>query len=390
MATKTIPARLNKRLDNEQLNHVSRQLCNDIEGLFEALSLPAPKLRGKCIKCPCPVHGGDSPAGLNLYPGGDFPGNWVCQTAGCHKVYQPTIIGFVRGVLSHKAGKDIGFGAALDWCQHYLNQDLASIEVDCAAAEKRKFAAQVAFMAGDEESEEPATGRITRKVVRKHLEIPSPYMISRGFSPEILSKYDIGESKAHEMKGRCVCPSYDDDYKYMVGCTGRSLNPKCEACGLYHDEDDGCPENDLERWKAAKHRNSRGFQAEKTLFNYWHAKRFIYETKVVCLVESAGNVLRLEESGIHVGLGMYGVSLKDSQRLKLDRSGAMCVCLLLDNDDAGRKARKILEEELRRSYRVVQLYVPETRNDVAEMPVPDVQDLLLPKFEKLYRELSCD
>jgi hypothetical protein len=70
--------------------------------------------------------------------------------------------------------------------------------------------------------------RIERRYVTSSLVIPSEYYISRGYSAEILSKYDIGlcNKDGKEMSDRVVAPIYSDDHRYVVGCTGRSIYNK--------------------------------------------------------------------------------------------------------------------------------------------------------------------
>ena len=48
------------------------------------------------------------------------------------------------------------------------------------------------------------------------------------------------------------------------------------------------------------------------------AKEFIKESGIVILVESPGNVWRLEEAGVHNSVAIFGSSLADRQKMILD------------------------------------------------------------------------
>jgi hypothetical protein len=45
-----------------------------------------------------------------------------------------------------------------------------------------------------------------------------------------LEDYDVGycDNPAKPMYERAVVPIYDNEHKYIVGCTGRSIFEKCE------------------------------------------------------------------------------------------------------------------------------------------------------------------
>jgi DNA primase len=106
------------------------------------------------------------------------------------------------------------------------------------------------------------------------------------------------------------------------------------------------------------------------LYNFWFAKEHILETGSVILVESPGNVWKLEENGIHNSVGLFGCSLSDRQKLILDSSGAMNIIILTDNDDAGKKAAEQIQNKCSKTYNIL---IPKiSKNDIGEMTSDEI------------------
>ena len=83
------------------------------------------------------------------------------------------------------------------------------------------------------------------------------------------------------------------------------------------------------------------------------------------LVESPGNVWKLEENGIHNSVGIFGTNLSNQQKLLLDSSGAMSIFTIMDNDEAGQKAADNISKICNRTYNVYNIKI--TSNDIADM-----------------------
>ena len=175
------------------------------------------------------------------------------------------------------------------------------------------------------------------------------------------------------MYQRAVVPIYDNDHKYIVGCTGRSIHPRCEECKHYHPPKENC--RHFPKWM-----HSKGFQKEKWLYNYWKAKNYMLDTGVAILVESPGNVWRLAEAGIYNAVAIFGTAFNNDQKHLLDESGALSIVCLMDNDEAGKKAAAKIEEVCGRLYR---LYFPRfNANDVADLNVDGVTSDIKPSIQQ--------
>lgn len=369
---------------SEELKFICGQLCDRIEDLFEALEIENPRKTSKMYICSCPVHGGDNVSAFNIYPFGDeFRGNWKCRTHNCERVFRSSIIGFIRGVLSNRkhgwsepGDKLVSFKETLDFIDNFLENGLEQVKGQKLLPKKRTQPKVIL-------PPEPPKVKIKRKQVKQILKFPCKYYIDRGFSEEILEKYDVGFclTKGKEMYARIVVPVYDNNHKYVVGCSGRSPHEKCANCGCFHNQSRDCPDPQ-KRWLYSKWRHSKGFDAQKYLYNIWYAKSFIQKSKAVAIVESPGNVWKLEMSGIHNSVAIFGTSMFSLYQQKLlDELGAEKIILLLDNDEAGQKATTRIEKDLSDKYQVYKPFI--NANDVGEMSTEQIKNTIKKYMENL-------
>ena len=98
-------------------------------------------------------------------------------------------------------------------------------------------------------------------------------------------------------------------------------------------------------------------------------------------MEGQGDVLRLWESGIKNCVGIFGSHLSDSQEFLLQRTGAVNIVILTDNDDAGETCRSEIKDRLSNFFNIISLK-PE-KKDVGEMTVEEINEKIKPKLEGL-------
>jgi 5S rRNA maturation endonuclease (ribonuclease M5) len=374
--------------DQAKLKVVGDAICDNIESLLELFNIDY-KTNPKMISMACPIHGGDNISAVNIYPDGDvYRGNWTCRTHGCEKIFRGSILGFIRGVLSHQkygwsknGDESCSFNEAIEFALSFTKQDLKNIKISKSAAEKKNFSSAMHYI-----NPTPAqnnTPGIARELVRKSLSIPAEYYLNRGYSKEILDKYDVGlcSNPNKEMYNRVVVPIYNYDHTHMIGCTGRSIFEKCNTCKGCHDPNNGCPSSDTV-WKYSKWKHNLDFKSQNHLYNLWFAKDYILKTSTAIIVESPGNVWRLEENGIHNSVAIFGSSMSDRQKFYLDSSGAMNLVILTDNDEAGRLAAEKIKEKCQQAYRV---YIPNfSKSDVGEMTSEEIETQIKPILKGLY------
>lgn len=364
-------------IDQNKIKIVCDKVCDRIEDLLSHFNLEY-RDNGRFMTMACPIHGGDNDSALNLYYTGDnYRGNWKCRTHHCEEIFKGSIIGFIRGILSntqhnwHKDGdKACSFQEALDFATKFLNLSLKDIKVSNLQKDKNSFVNNTKILTS---SIQGSTQIISRDTVRKNLNIPSKYFISRGFDAKILDKYDVGDCKSSnkEMSDRAVVPIYDQSYSTMIGCTGRSIFDKCDNCKAFHDHQNECP-NDEISWKMSKWKHSAGFKTQDCLYNFWFAKDHIKEIGSVILVESPGNVWKLEQNNIHNSVAIFGSNLSDRQKTILDMSGAMSLIVIMDNDEAGEKARSLINDKCNRTYNIKHIKI--SKNDIAEMTDQEIKN----------------
>lgn len=376
--------------DFEELTEI---LVERIEDVLNHFGLQFVRYNDR-VSFPCPIHHSDNSESLSLFVDGHTTvGNWKCWTCGCEsdvvmeedgteKERGCNIFGFIRGILSVDKDYEVSYKEAIDWAKKFcgFKGSKRSKKIDEESLIKKRFINETSILL---KQRKDVKGEITRRDIRSKLVIPAQYFIGRNYSEEILDKYDVGfcQTPKTQMFNRVVVPVYDDNYEYMVGCIGRTIQPKCINCGKYHYVDRSCPSNKLERMWASKWVNSKGFKRESTLYNIWFAKEYIKDCGTAILVEGQGDVWRIEEAGIHLSLGMFGDSLTDEQKILLDSSGALNLIILTDNDKAGLKARKKIEEKCKRSYNCYFLDLP--KKDMGAMTTDETKNLLGPLLEKV-------
>lgn len=372
--------------DQARLKIVCDEVCDNIIPLLDTFNLDY-KINHKMITMPCPIHGGDNASALNLYPEGEnYRGNWKCRTHGCEKIFKGSVIGFIRGVISRQKygwteSDDVScsFKEAVEFATGFIKKDLSQIKISKTEREKKQFTNVVNCL---NNTPEISRSVVTREQIIKALEIAPQYYIDRNYTKEILTKYDVGlcEKAGKEMTGRVVVPVYDTKYQFMVGCTGRSIYEKCSKCKAYHNTQDLCP-NLESSWTFPKWKHSLDFKSQNHLYNFWFAKDYIFKSGIAIIVESPGNVWRLEENDIHNSVAIFGSSLSDRQKILLDSSGAMSLIILTDNDEAGRKAAEQIKNKCQNTYRI---FIPKiSKPDIGEMNSNEINNEIKTYIENI-------
>lgn len=269
----------------------------------------------------CPIHNGDNKTAFTVYDSGV----WQCYTGGCHE-HNGGLYGLVRLLLKKK-----GLPHSRSDVEKYVEIKPETGDINFRFLYR----------------EPKPKCNVKRESILSRLEIPAPYFLTRRcrFKRETLEKYDVGTCLNPNSKffQRAVVPIYDLTHTYYVGCTARTIND--EQPKWLHDT----------------------FKRDNSLYNSWFAKDTIARDNTCILVESPGNVWRLEESGIQCGLAMYGTQLSFGQMRLLAQLGVLNIVLALDNDEAGKKATASIVERLKGLYNII---IPKIEyEDLAECPV---------------------
>ncbi|MEK6879823.1 MAG: CHC2 zinc finger domain-containing protein, partial [Nanoarchaeota archaeon] len=225
---------------------------------------------------PCPIHNGDSPQSFSIYKNS---GIFQCFSHKCHNggKYLNNLIDKIKGNSTSTLKT---FLAAHGYSEFKI------IPLD---KEKRSFIREYGdnnFDNGKLDFINSSGGRsisnLSRNEIRSRLIIPSPYFISRGFSIEVLHKYDVGDCliKGKKFSGRAVVPVYNSLNKY-VGATARIINSSLigEFCS---------------KWKIDE---TLALNKRNCLYNENFCSENVVRDLILYIIESAGNTWRLSESG---------------------------------------------------------------------------------------------
>lgn len=368
--------------DQKRLQVLNLLLCNRIDSLFNELGVNVFK-SFKLYYGACAVHGGNNDSALNVYPHGhSAPGYWKCNTRGCQDFFKKTLIGLVRGILSHQkfdwtSPKDkfsYAFDKTIKWCCDFVGQKFHEIKFTEEDVENNKFCQQVQTLL-DSGAERIIDKKLTRKILRERLIFPAKYFVQRGWSEQILDRYDVGlcVDKTKPMCNRAVVPVYDDDGSFIVGCTGRSVNPQCNGCGLFHPSAMKCDEITSKNWWS-KWRNSAGFDKELFLYNLSVAKPAIARQGKLILCEGPGDVWKLAMAGYNNAVAMLGASLSEAQQILIEKTAATHLIIVGDNDAAGDKLRDDVYERMNGLYKMT--FPQYDGKDVGGLSVEQIQELM--------------
>tara|TARA_R110002020_G_scaffold46539_15_gene132376 strand:- start:2955 stop:4121 length:1167 start_codon:yes stop_codon:yes gene_type:complete len=375
--------------DYKKLNHIAHLIAQNIEEIYQYFDIDY-QINEKMIISSCCIHGGDNKTALNFYHNSDFKYHFKCRTHGCEDHFKDTAIGFVRGALSHakygweKVGdKEVTFNETVEFLLDRFDLKWEGIK----KTEGFKLDKGNSEFCKVIENLEPKkiVGTYSKEEYRKCVQIPADYYLKRGYSIEVLDDYDIGTCKTYgkPLYNRAVVPVYDDQGHLIIGFSGRSIFGQCKSCKNWHDPQKKC--HIFPKW-----RHTKGFQRDKTLYNYHRAKEHIQKSGTVILVESPGNVWRLEESGIHNSLAIFGTSFSAYQKQLIDATGALTLIILMDNDEngAGQAAAQKIKKQCENTYRV---YIISTdKNDIGEMSTHEIsQDIepLINETMKVYEDV---
>lgn len=374
-------------LSNSELNKLNEILGQRIEEVLDHFGIEYKKI--KCYIMSCPIHGGDNGRACNVYT--DDYMCFKCRTHHCETIFKKSLIGFVRGILSAREcgwtedradqNKVYPWNDTIKYIQSMLNIDKKGLVTVPQDVERNNFIKMVNTIGGKEKN--GYAFQLKREFVRSELDIPAEFYLKRGYSKEILDKYDIGlcVKPGKPMSDRIVIPIYDHNYQYAIECVGRSIYDECEQCKKHHKPGIKCPKEFLP--SNAKWRGTSGFD-KSLLFNFWFAKDFINQSHLVCLTESPGNVLRLEEAGIHNSVGIFGSDFSDGQSILIEATQALSVLVLMDNDKAGRLAAEQIKNKLKRMYDV-HVHFP-SANDWGQMTPEQVKEELNPLMKEISKK----
>lgn len=335
------------------LQKIKLALNNKATEVFDKLDMKY-EVFGDNIYSTCPVH--DSSDNPRAFSFSIDKGIWKCWTRDCQHQYRNDIFGLIRGALSNKEGKDVGFSQALKWACSLLDVKRTTTLAPTQQQDYNdEFSKLVELI-----SDAPLSKKITNPIHLDDLICPSPYFIGRGFSKDTLNHFGVGDcnTPTSKMYDRAVIPIHDELGENIVAIIGRTIKEyKMPKFYIY----------------------PKGFNKGDFLYNYHRAIEHVNKTKTLFLAEGQGDVWRLYEAGIYNAMSLFGKSLSKEQENKLHKMPLTHIIVLTDNDQAGRESKIQLQRQLNRMYKLT--FPKFATKDIGEMSVDQIKEKVLPQIK---------
>ena len=186
--------------DQAKLNALTATAVQYIDKIYEYLDTEIEYRNETFIKSRCFIHGGDNPTALNLYHNGDIRVHYKCRTHECEEIFGSSLISLIRGGLSRlrygwkvKGDKEATFNETIEFILEFTQQDFKNLSSRNSTldGDKLRFSSLVNGFTMPSQQKEG----IQKEFYRSKVEIPSQYYLQRGYSIEVLDKYDVGTCK---------------------------------------------------------------------------------------------------------------------------------------------------------------------------------------------------
>jgi hypothetical protein len=322
----------------------------------------------KCFRGKCPLHDGDNDSSLSIYKSGHtVNGIWKCYTGNCHEKYGKNIIGFIRGLLTVSTKKEVGYDAAVTWCEEFFGCKYESPIPD-QDARLTKFINRITVP-------ENSSFRLKPEEFLSRLG-PATYFLKRGYKEETLREFKIGgcTNPAKPFYERVLVPHFDKE-GYVIGAMGRSIYEKCELCKHYHNPNGICR-------KFYKWVNTENFPSYDTLYNFFGAKKYIDDTGIALITESSPNVWRLKEADFPMSVGAFGSKFSEAQKFLLDTAKCHTVVIVPDAGEPGRILVNQVHEQCQYTHNIVTIN-PSYKDDVGALNIETVKNIIGPYLDKI-------
>lgn len=293
------------------------------------------------IKCECPIHGGDNPSGFTYDPNIN---RWRCWTHNCHDKYGTGLIGLVRSMTNKKLSEACNY--ILQKCgvsniEKTDNDDTDLYINQQAKRQRMKY-----------ESKE-YDDSVVEGV--KKLDHSVEYFLQRGFSEEILNKFDafLCTTAKNSLYGRACLPIYNI-HDQLAGFGGR----KTELI-----------DSDM-KWYYLP----TGIKLGLNLFGINLAKKLIQQTHSVILVEGPGDVMKMHQAGICNCVSPFSNKISHDQIKILMAVGATEVICAFDNDEAGNIGYENVRKQCASYFNVKRIELPKGK-DPGDLTVEEIHSL---------------
>lgn len=359
--------------NREYVNEIKTKAQENYHLLFEALGLPVDIGYNDEIRCSCPIHDGDNKTAFSYNV---EKGYWACYTNHCHED-SSDIVGLVQKILSKE--KHTTFIEAINWIKDKLKIELSEQSVEKSAVDHIVYETKIAHRVHQSsQSKDTKEFPFPTDTIKGKIK-PSQYFLNKGFSPQILSKFMIGdcENPQKPMHMRSFAPVLNSTGDDVIGVTGRIKLEKCPLCYQFHIGGQGCPVDNpsvrvFPKWL------HYGFQTNNALYNDWNVAKIVKDTKKIIVCESTKNVWWLEQHDIYNSVCVFGLKILPYHLKRMLYMGATTLILALDNDEneCGQNATEKIIRDFNMYFKMHTLsnFIP-LGKDVADLPSKTVKDI---------------
>ena len=206
-----------KYKDQKQLNALTNLVAQNIDAIYTYFNTDQSYKNNTLITSPCFIHGGDNTTALNLYYNADIRVHYKCRTHQCEENFGSSLISLVRGGLSRtkynwkiEGDKEASFNETIEFLLNFTKQDYGKISGENLSLDEDKL--KFSSLINNFIIPETQNATINADLYRSKVEIPATYYLQRGYSIEILDKYDVGTCTRPTkfLYQRAVVPIYDE------------------------------------------------------------------------------------------------------------------------------------------------------------------------------------
>lgn len=335
---------MNQQITPEKIEEITQKINSELEFVLDSLGVDLEKVNfnNNEIRMACPVHCGNN---VSSFVYNKNYGTWRCWSKQCHEGHQ-TIIQLCQLLLSKKLGKTINFLSAITYlCDILKISPSNSFEIiDQEKLEISKLINDNKSKGEDKQQNKDYFKPFSIKLLQKSFK-PSEYFLNKGFKYETLKKFCISycDDPQKPLYKRSCVPILSDDGLTVVGVSGRTIYEKCDLCGLYHKDGNGCPQDNSNVKSVVKWMHY-GFCSSRVIYNCWNIKNY----KSIIITEGPKDVWMLDQYNILNSTCLFGLNVSKYHIEKLIKIGIIKIILALNNDprglEASEKNTKVLEQ----------------------------------------------
>lgn len=317
-----------------------------IEDILNTLNIPYVIKCSSMINILCPVHQSEdfSSSSIRLRDG-----RWTCWSRSCHNDVGAHFINLIGWALAQK-----GMGSWMDICNLIDNPSFKPVDRPEQIITQSEF--------------DPAK--------YPTISTPSNYYVGRGFSKDILTKFNIGDCTVGPYADKAIVPIKNSKNK-LIGFTARSFWPKCSKCNYHHSPYQLCINDDnkyshfYKKWI-----HSKGLKTSVSPYNIENIK-----TDKVAVIEGPSCVWRLYQFGID-SIACLGKEFTVGHKKALKSIGVSKILFISDNDEAGLLFK---QKFIKNNSKDFEIYLPKAcvEKDVSEMSELTIKNNILAVWDKI-------